>query len=572
MDSPGLLRAWMRALSVTFVVAGVVALGFDAAAYATVPTATWRGASELSPEWTEGPNWSTGLPPNPTEELATLSFPHLSQETCASKTPAEFCYLSDNDETGVATEALQLDDGDPYLIFGNAITLGSGGLEATPASGTTGRDGDVMELPIQLSAPQKWSVTDRSSGALGENGVLWAGAITGEASDGLTIELANGPLTLLAENDTEVGPVAIDGAQATQVTSNGVLEMGNAQLNSTDAEPVALSHVFLAGFNSTFGPLSTTDAYLDVENIEVDSAKLDGASVVGFDASGNGTTPRVDYSQLTSHGAIELNGAHFELLVLPPTVGARCPTLHTGETFTFVSTTGALSGQFSNAPEGSEVPIAFSSECSPRSQTIQLAYHDSGATQTVTGTVEGTRAGEEEASRRHREEEAASRRHREEEEAAANRRRQEEANVHGSGGAPGGGVLSLTQATVSAAQISASLGHGLKPTGKGAKIAALLKAGGFTFAFHALEAGSLVINWYATPSGGKLAKKSKPVLLASGIAAFGAAGTAEIRIKLTSAGKHLLKRSKHLKLTAHGTFTPPGGQGISASRTFVLTR
>lgn len=551
MKSPGLLRAWMLALSFTFVVAGVIVLGFDSAAYASAPTATWQGASELSPEWTEGANWQTGLAPSPLEELATLTFPHLSQAACATSTPSEFCYLSVNDELGLATEALQLDDGDTYFIFGNAITLGSGGIDAGPASGTSGPHGDYVETPIQLSATQTWSVTDRSGGALGENGVLWGGAITGDPSDALTIELANGPLTLLAENDTEVGPVAIKGASAAEGIRNGIVSMGNAELNSTDAEPVALSHAWLDGFDVALGPLSTTGAYLEVEDIAVDSAKLDDTSLVGFDVSGNGATPGVDNSQLTSHGAIELNGAHFELLVRRPTEKSLCPTLFPGETFTFVSTTGPLTGDFSNAPEGGEVPIAFSSECTPRSQTIQLAYHESGATQTVTGTVEARRVAEEE---------------------AANRRREEEANVHGSRGAPSGGVLSLTEATVSAAQISASLGHGLKPRGLGAKIERLLKAGGLTLSFHALEAGSLVIDWYATPSGGKLAKHSKRVLVASGAAAFGAAGTAKIRIKLTSAGKHLLKRSKHLKLTARGTFTPPGGQGISAAKTFLLTR
>jgi hypothetical protein len=76
------------------------------------------------------------------------------------------------------------------------------------------------------------------------------------------------------------------------------------------------------------------------------------------------------------------------------------------------------------------------------------------------------------------------------------------------------------------------------------------------------------------PSGAKLARKAKPkpVLVAAGHRTFAAAGTATIKIKLTPAGRRMLKPAKKLKLTAKGTFTPTGKLPITATRTFILKR
>jgi hypothetical protein len=82
-----------------------------------------------------------------------------------------------------------------------------------------------------------------------------------------------------------------------------------------------------------------------------------------------------------------------------------------------------------------------------------------------------------------------------------------------------------------------------------------------------------VIDWYELPPGASLTKKSKvkPVLVAAGKGSFGGAGSAQITIKLTAAGKRLLRRVKRVKLTAKGTFTPTGRASITTTRTFVLT-
>jgi FG-GAP repeat len=153
------------------------------------------------------------------------------------------------------------------------------------------------------------------------------------------------------------------------------------------------------------------------------------------------------------------------------------------------------------------------------------------------------------------------------------------------GGSPGGGGTGGSQTggnstspgsgsggTISTAQLMASLAPQLVPSGKGAKIASLLKSGGVALPFTALEAGTVTVQWYLVPHGAKLATKAKPILVASGKLTFSGTGTGKIKLKLTVAGKRLLKHAKRLKLTAKGTFTSTGGMIVSASRQLLLTR
>src|SRR4029077_7479951 len=104
-------------------------------------------------------------------------------------------------------------------------------------------------------------------------------------------------------------------------------------------------------------------------------------------------------------------------------------------------------------------------------------------------------------------------------------------------------------ATISAAQIKGLLTRQLTPAGPAATIRNLLKHGGLTMPFQAPAAGTVTVGWYQVPAGAKLAKrtKAKPVLVASGRLALTSAGTGQLHIKLTAAGKRLLKRAKRLK-------------------------
>ena len=115
----------------------------------------------------------------------------------------------------------------------------------------------------------------------------------------------------------------------------------------------------------------------------------------------------------------------------------------------------------------------------------------------------------------------------------------------------------------------------LKPTGKGAKIGALLKAGLYKQRFKAPQAGTASIKWYYLPPGAKLSKSKKappPVLVASGSVKFRAAGSATLTLKLTSAGRRLLGHSKSLRLTASCTFKPTSGTAVTTTGSFQLKR
>lgn len=125
---------------------------------------------------------------------------------------------------------------------------------------------------------------------------------------------------------------------------------------------------------------------------------------------------------------------------------------------------------------------------------------------------------------------------------------------------------------ISLAQLKALLVSQLTPSGKAAKIGALLRSGGYTATFQAPEAGTVTVSWYQVPSGAKLARKAKPILVATGKLALSGAGTSQLKIKLTSAGKRLLKHAKRLKLEAEGVFVPRGGVAVSDTKQLVLGR
>jgi hypothetical protein len=125
----------------------------------------------------------------------------------------------------------------------------------------------------------------------------------------------------------------------------------------------------------------------------------------------------------------------------------------------------------------------------------------------------------------------------------------------------------------SAATIKARLLAQLSPSGKGAKIAALLERGTTRSRLRALSAGRVVIDGYYVPKGAKLSKaKPKPVLVATGQANFTRATLVRLTIKLTRSGKQMFKALKSLKLTSKGTYTATGTAAVVARKTFSLKR
>ena len=91
-----------------------------------------------------------------------------------------------------------------------------------------------------------------------------------------------------------------------------------------------------------------------------------------------------------------------------------------------------------------------------------------------------------------------------------------------------------------------------------------------------LSAGRLAISWDTIPGVQRPGAQQtsgrplQPTLIATGTGTFAAAGTINITIKPTRAGRRLLKHPERLKLTARGTFTAPGRRAVTARAVFNL--
>lgn len=123
-----------------------------------------------------------------------------------------------------------------------------------------------------------------------------------------------------------------------------------------------------------------------VGELEATSVTLDSKTAVEFEVRGTSPTPGVDYAQLRSTGPVALDSATLGMVV--PKIKETCQAPPIGQTYTLVSTPEELTGGFGNAPEDAQIPITYPPECgTPPAEKLQVEYHRSGATKTVTGQV-----------------------------------------------------------------------------------------------------------------------------------------------------------------------------------------
>jgi hypothetical protein len=128
-----------------------------------------------------------------------------------------------------------------------------------------------------------------------------------------------------------------------------------------------------------------------------------------------------------------------------------------------------------------------------------------------------------------------------------------------------------TVSAESGGSAAAILGPSLVPSGAAATIGAILKAGGYPATLSAPRPGTARVTWYYVPKGAHVAAKRKPIVVASGTKTVKRAGNTKLKIKLSSAGRKMLKAAKKpVALTSRGTFTPKSGKRVSSKRTFKL--
>jgi hypothetical protein len=122
---------------------------------------------------------------------------------------------------------------------------------------------------------------------------------------------------------------------------------------------------------------------------------------------------------------------------------------------------------------------------------------------------------------------------------------------------------SLGPVAPSVAHVKRWLRAQIVPSGRGAAIPTVRKAGGYHGRLVALTDGTLTVSWVLTDG-------PRWVLVASGHARVPETGKATLQMRLTSRGVSLLSGASALKLTARGTFKHPGMAAIATTASFTL--
>jgi hypothetical protein len=250
------------------------------------------------------------------------------------------------------------------------------------------------------------------------------------------------------------------------------------------------------------------------------NATFSGAGTYRSDLNEAGTVAGSDYSQMLVTGDVGLGEATLGLEDGYTSEEAGCNELKSGDVDTLITATGSISGTFKGVANGATISLSCDAVGVPPTVDIHYGEHEVTATVKTPGSSKAVSKAEEEAAKKRAEEEIAAAKKRGEEEAAAKKKTEEEAAVkkkgeEGAAEKRAGEEAAATSKREEEAQMAALI-SGLIPSGKTAKIAALLKSGVFSLEFKAIEAGKATIDWYEVPPGAKLAKsKAKPVLVAA---------------------------------------------------------
>ena len=365
--------------------AAAVSLGLAAApAAAAGSTFTWSGGGGTAdPLWSAGSNWSGGTAPGAT--VGSLVFPAASCTTG--------CATVQDLSVGTGSAAFQgtsiIAGATPSITLG----IGSGGLSVSGTSTNV-----LLDVPVTLSTAQTW--------AMGGTGSTLGLAAPMSGPAGLTMQMGGSDLVDLAGSDDEVGPVSVVGVTAgdtgVNAVQNGAVQLESisgtpASLDATDGSTVTVQDAQFGGAG-TVGPLAVTGGILVPGLITqapgildvAGAVSLDAASVVAVPVFGSGGTAGTDYGQVDATGAVALGGAVLDAIE----TGSGCTTAPpVGTTYTLVSASGGITGQFDSAPgtvlpDGGSVPIGVGSGCASTNEVLKVTYDTSASPATVTGTVE----------------------------------------------------------------------------------------------------------------------------------------------------------------------------------------
>jgi len=327
---------------------------------------------------TQDTNWEGTVPSG---SVGRLTFAALPEPPCGEQ-PDEVlaCYLSKNNISGLAINAISIDDGVPYLLSGNPIMLGKGGVTASPSASDPRRVVvPQLELPIVLTASQTWSIVGGHGQQLGVDA-----NVSGE-SESLGIHFRDSGFLNLS-SDVEVGRVSISGAGRFAGGLSLAAPPGSkrpASLNGADGRLVDVKGASLSAYGpgSTIGPLTASGGNLQIgQSVPPDGTlTVAGPLTLGSRASlslyidRSGTTPGTDFSQLRVAGKASLHGAHLRLGGGSSRRGGRsCTGLRAGTAYPLIKAGGGLSGRFHGIPDGATIPLEFCSHSV--APTVRIDY------------------------------------------------------------------------------------------------------------------------------------------------------------------------------------------------------
>lgn len=342
---------------------------------------TWRGhAPSGDPEWSNPANWQGGVPPS--GSVGTLRFPKLGGGCSVTSQPTT-CYSASNDLTGVSAHAVSLDTSQGYSLFGNALTIGAGGLTAEPATNKCPCGFTGIFMPIVLGADQAWSM----AGPL----LTMASKVTGQPHSLHIAVAANMDVQL---SDFEVGALTINGTApdvfATPFVSLEPHASRPDELNGVDRQPLDVSKIYFRASHADVGPLTVNNAVLSGTGnskpgkLSVEGGvTLDSRSEVIVYVTHSGASAGKDYWQLGATGPVDLGKA--SLIVDASSsngFGANqpCPKLKRGKVETLIKTKGALTGKFAGIHNKGKVQVDCEGSKRP---TLRIRYKKHSVTAKV---------------------------------------------------------------------------------------------------------------------------------------------------------------------------------------------
>jgi hypothetical protein len=347
---------------------------------------TWSGDSSGDVDvgedvygWDSATNW-VGVA-SPSDSVGTLTFPTLTSSACTQGTPDYACYTAYADVSGLTASGVVVDSDTAYNFDGIGQPFGGGAGFSVGAGGLTVESPDgnghppTFESPITLSTPQTW--------AIDEGPVSFTGSIAGNQN--LTLDLDSGAIE---PTSAEVGDITATG-------EGSIYLDGNDRVDSLDGNSVDVGNG--AGIESdrtgnAVGPLTVgSDGWLSVGGNDSGAGSLSVQGDLTFQNGSEldlpvdmpGTIAGTDYPQITSTGNVSLSGGELDLAQGADSSG-NCDDLRTGDVLTLISTTGTITGTFSNYANGVAVDIENDCDYSPQDATGTLSYSAHAVTLTIT--------------------------------------------------------------------------------------------------------------------------------------------------------------------------------------------